>query len=57
MNGSSDILSNLALHHNSQFRCRQPNVFSLIELLRFDSGVTVARSCNAIAFHIKMDGR
>ncbi len=22
--GSSDILSNLALHHNSQFRCRQP---------------------------------
>ncbi len=25
MKGSSDILSNLALHHNSQFRCRQPN--------------------------------
>ena len=24
MKGSSDILSNLALHHNSQFRCRQP---------------------------------
>ncbi len=27
MNGSSDILSNLALHHNSQFRCRQPVAF------------------------------
>ncbi len=24
MKGSSDILSNLALHHTSQFRCRQP---------------------------------
>ena len=24
MKGSSDILSQLALHHNSQFRCRQP---------------------------------
>ncbi len=27
MKGSSDILSNLALHHNSQFRCRQPKEF------------------------------
>ncbi len=29
MKGSSDILSNLALHHNSQFRCRQPNGLSM----------------------------
>ena len=27
MKGSSDILSNLPLHHNTQFRCRQPSVF------------------------------
>ncbi len=37
MNGSSDILSNLALHHNSQFRCRQPIYFIVLNFENYSN--------------------
>ncbi len=38
MKGSSDILSNLALHHNSQFRCRQPKaIINCVSCIAWDA--------------------
>ena len=59
MKGSSDILSDLALHHNSQFRCWQPNALWYLFLLedRIQSSIIIYRllSIPNIYFNIYYD--
>ena len=53
MKGSSDILSNLALHYESQFRCRQPKVsvfFSNHRLFFFSSASSRLDSYYGLSF-------